>query len=186
MFLLHEELPTSIVINKKEYKLDMSFDNILKMYNMLEDMSFSDIEKIDLGIRILFLEIPKVSDDELIQIWKYTFETLFNYDSEKPEVDIKGNPMPANKVKKYMDIEQDAKYIYTSFLQDYNIDLYDQQGKLHWYKFKALLDGLSENTRLQQVIKIRQSEMPRGKGSEKARKAWKQAQDHYRLKGDDD
>ena len=36
--------------------------------------------------------------------------------------------------QKVVDFEQDARYIYASFLMDYGIDLVDQRGKLDWRK----------------------------------------------------
>jgi len=45
-------------------------------------------------------------------------------------------------------------------LQDYNIDLFEMQGKLHWHKFLTLLNSLSKDTKLVEVINIREQEVP--------------------------
>ena len=63
-------------------------------------------------------------------------------------------------VEKSFDIEQDAEFIYASFLYDYNIDLFEQQGKLDYRKFIALLRSLSSDTKLQKVIEIREMDIP--------------------------
>lgn len=52
-------------------------------------------------------------------------------------------------------LKYDGVYIYSSFLQAYNIDLIEAQGKLHWQKFNALLNGLPSNTKFAEVLKIR-------------------------------
>jgi len=63
--------------------------------------------------------------------------------------------------KKTWDIEKDAELIYASFLFDYKMDLFEQHGKLHWRKFIALLNGLSEDSPFMQVIRIRTMEIPK-------------------------
>lgn len=52
---------------------------------------------------------------------------------------------------------KDAGMIEAAFLQNYQIDLMKEQGKMHWTKFKALFDGLSDKTKLIQIINIRQT-----------------------------
>ncbi|MFE3747190.1 Gp15 family bacteriophage protein, partial [Bacillus subtilis] len=61
-----------------------------------------------------------------------------------------------------------AEYIYASFLFDYNLDLFEQQGKLHWRKFQALLKGLSEDAKFSKVIEIRTMKLPK-EGEERKR-----------------
>ena len=45
-------------------------------------------------------------------------------------------------------------------MEDYGIDLIEQRGKLHWKKFLALFQGLSEKTKIREVMKIRSMEIP--------------------------
>ena len=40
------------------------------------------------------------------------------------------------------------------------MDLQEQRGILHWWKFNALLRGLPSNTRLMEVVQIRTKPMP--------------------------
>ncbi|WP_455046632.1 Gp15 family bacteriophage protein [Mogibacterium timidum] len=55
-----------------------------------------------------------------------------------------------------MDFDKDANLIYASFLQAYGIDLYDVEPEgLHWYKFRALLQGIPPDTQLSRLIEIR-------------------------------
>lgn len=71
--------------------------------------------------------------------------------------------------EKSLDYIQDAELIYAAFLQDYGIDLIDQQDKLHFLKFKALLNSLSEKTRLMQVVQIRLQDLPNDNPEESVR-----------------
>ncbi len=73
-------------------------------------------------------------------------------------IDIAGNelPLPEEEADEVLDFKEDAGLIYAAFYQTYKIDLIEEQGKLHWLKFKALLNGLPEGTALSKVIEIRQ------------------------------
>ena len=44
---------------------------------------------------------------------------------------------------------------------DYGIDLTEQYNKLHWQKFVALFQGLSERTKMREVMSIRSKPVPK-------------------------
>ena len=46
MLSLTEPLKSSYTYQDKEYQIDLSFDNVIRMYNLLEDDTFQDAEKI--------------------------------------------------------------------------------------------------------------------------------------------
>jgi hypothetical protein len=54
---------------------------------------------------------------------------------------------------RYYDYNVDAQRIFSAFMQDYKIDL--TKKFLHWWKFKAMFDNLSENTKFQKVVGYR-------------------------------
>ncbi|HDU1280237.1 TPA: hypothetical protein REU92_002791, partial [Listeria monocytogenes] len=103
------------------------------------------------------------------------------------QCDIDGNPMPSatnedGEEPAYYSLTQDSDYIFASFLQDYNIDLIEVRGKLHWYKFRALFESLRDDTAIKSIMSIRQAELPSGKGTEKERDALIKLKNHYKLK----
>ena len=69
-------------------------------------------------------------------------------------------PPSRNSSQRLVDFELDGEYIYASFFQDYGIDLIREQGRLHWKKFIALFQGLSDETKIKQVMRIRAMELP--------------------------
>ena len=75
------------------------------------------------------------------------------------------------------DFEYDGEYIYSSFMLDYGMDLFEMRGTLHWKKFIALFKGLSEKTKMREVMRIRTMEIPQYNG-----KNGKQIQDIQELK----
>ena len=50
--------------------------------------------------------------------------------------------------------------IYAAFKMDYGIDLYAEQGRMSWQKFLALFQGLSEKTRMREIMSIRTRKIP--------------------------
>ena len=53
-----------------------------------------------------------------------------------------------------LDYELDSDLIYSAFLQQYGIDLAEVK-ELHWHKFCALLRGITDDTKLGQVMQYR-------------------------------
>lgn len=186
MFDLAYPLQDVVNINGKDYKLNLAFDTVLRLIDLLADEDFNDVEKIVIALKMLTDETFDMPFDKQEEILYEIFKNFIDVGSSSaPATDIKGNPLPTEVVsggKKTYDIKQDAKYIYASFMQDYGIDLFEQQGKMHWHKFSALLEGLSEDTKFKKVIEIRTMELPSGKGSGKQREQIKKAKRQYELK----
>lgn len=86
-----------------------------------------------------------------------------------------------------MDFEQDADAIFASFMTDYGIDLIDIPF-LHWYKFQALLGGLSEKTALHSRIQLRELDTSHLKGKDKlkAEKAKRRVQLIERISAEEE
>lgn len=175
-------LTETVEIDGKTYKLNMSFDNVLRLIDMLNDKQLDDITQIETGLYMLLgveLDYPIEKKEEIF--YQIFYETIGKEVEENIPVDIEGNPMPAKKEEKVYSIKQDAPYIYASFYQDYGIDLYEMQGKLHWEKFKALLEGLRPDTKFKEIVNIRTMELPTGKGTEKQRKHIRELKEIYKL-----
>lgn len=168
--------------------INFAFDNVLRFSKLMEDESVSDNVKLYDGLSLL---IGSQTVDELLteipqefgNVYKELMYTIFDNLEENQLVDLNGDPMPTPKIEKSFDIEQDAEFIYASFLFDYGIDLFEQQGKLDYRKFIALLRSLSSDTKLQKVIEIREMDIPTGKGvKSKDKDAIRKAKEFYRLR----
>lgn len=191
MLDLSRKLTDKLVIDDKEYALDLSFDTVLKMFEMMRDEDIPEYVKPHFAIRMLISKslggetreekakafndvFEDYSFEELSKVFKSVFEEhigLSDVEDNHVEYDLAGNPMKTTasddtKQKAPYDIRYDGDYIYSSFLQAYGIDLFDVQGKLHWRKFNALLSGLPEGTKLMEVIKIRKWKPQKGDSAE--------------------
>lgn len=175
MLDLSRKLTDKLVIDDKEYALDLSFDNVLRLFEMWQDIEVPEFVKPHFGIRILTGEtLEDFTVEEMSEIFNEVFEehiSLSDVEDNHVEYDLAGNPMKttASNGKQEQapyDIRYDGDYIYSSFLQAYGIDLFDVQGKLHWRKFNALLSGLPEGAKLTEVIKIRKWKPQKGDSAE--------------------
>lgn len=175
MLDLSRKLTDKLVIDDKEFPLNLSFDNVLRLFEMWRDEDVPEFVKPHFGIRILTGEtLEDFTVEEMAEIFNEVFEehiSLSEVEDNHVEYDLAGNPMKttASNGKQEQapyDIRYDGDYIYASFLQAYGIDLFDVQGDLHWKKFNALLSGLPEGTKFMEVIKIRKWKPQKGDSAE--------------------
>lgn len=175
MLDLSRKLTDTLVIDDEEFPLNLSFDNVLRLFEMWRDEDVPEFVKPHFGIRILTGEtLEEFTVEEMSEVFNEVFEehiSLSTVEDNHVEYDLAGNPMKttASNSKQEQapyDIRYDGDYIYASFLQAYGIDLFDVQGELHWKKFNALLSGLPEGTKFMEVIKIRKWKPQKGDSAE--------------------
>lgn len=208
MLDLSRKLTDKLVIDDKEYALDLSFDTVLKMFEMMRDDDIPEYIKPHFAIRMLISkslagstreekaesfnnDFENYSIEEMSKVFKSVFEehiSLADVKDNHVEYDLAGNPMKTTasddtKQRAPYDIRYDGDYIYASFLQAYGIDLFDVQGQLHWKKFNALLSGLPEGTKFMEVIKIRKWKPQNGDSAE-YKEEMRRLQKDYALPND--
>lgn len=194
--LLTEKRPlqTPFVFGGRSFIIDMSFDNILTVFEILDDDDLSELDKAKLVMYILtdddmFEDDSFMTTEEDIEFAEGFLDKVFNeliVDKQEKVVptDILGNPLPIKeeeKKNKTFDFIHDAKYIFSSFMQAYQMNLYDYHGKLHWEVFLALFNGLPAETIMMKIIDIRERPIPTGKGSKEAAKELREAKERFKL-----
>lgn len=135
-------------------KLNLSFDVVLKVLELQREQLLSMPEKRDIALQLLLCnpkKIRKYSSVQRTDLLRRIFEDHI----------ITGKKKTSGNEGKVFDFEQDAGFIYASFLQAYGIDLIEQQGKLPWQKFLALFQGLPEDTKIREVMGIRGRKLPK-------------------------
>ncbi len=139
----------------KAVRVDDSYDNVLCVYAAYEDEKLSDADKIDIAAYRL-VKGQRLYLKALTDMWKAELvEKIMKECIILPE-----KPIVRHTSERSLDFWLDKEYIYSSFQKDYGIDLIKQQGKLPWKKFIALFQGLSDNTKIREIMKIRMLEMP--------------------------
>lgn len=146
-----------IEFHGKIYPLDMAYDTVLNVQRMFRERLLGDSDML-----IEALKIFGIDEKSMFQMtWEDRSELLNRIFEEK----VKTRPRPrVGKRQVLFDFEEDGEYIYASFMQDYGIDLIEQQGKLPWRRFMALFEGLSADTKIKEVMKYRGMELPAPNG----------------------
>ena len=143
----------TVLFRGREYRVDLAYDSVLNVQRMFNERKLDETDMLVESLKILGItesDIRKLS-------WMERSELLEQICSEK----ISTRPRPRiGKQQKLFNFEDDGEYIYASFMQDYGIDLIEEQGRLPWQRFIALFQGLSDRTKIKEVMKIRGMELP--------------------------
>lgn len=181
MFTLTDELENEIEISGKFYALNLFFDTVILLFELFNDDNFDDAEKIEIAFDMLVMHHDGSKVDTSFNNKFDALQAIMDtYILEEKDDDKNSG---GNNEKLY-DLKQDAGYIYASFLQEYGIDLIEQQGKLRWEKFNALLSGLRDNTKFKDIVGIRGAKLPTGKENKDERDRLRKLQKIYALKKD--
>lgn len=177
---LNDPVVTSFLYDGKEYTIDLAFDNVLDVFDVLDDKDLRNHEKAEICTALLLNE--SLHGEEAVNLWNYIYENFIHIENKQSiKYDLKGNPLPVQEeTKRPIDLDKDAEYIFASFQQAYGMNLFHEQGKLHWHEFKALLNGLPSDTIMQRIINIRLWEPTKGESSE-YKQAMRELQELYAL-----
>ena len=149
MNILLDALPTTINIDGEAIPVKTDFRYWIRFTEIVQEY---DLESITI--------------DEYVEMMQKVISTIF-YDEQKIEITItlfseitefytgfsKGKQSKKNSEKKVFDFVVDADEIYSSFLQEYGIRLIHE--KMHWYEFRTLFSGLSQDSAIGRLIHIR-------------------------------
>lgn len=155
---LQYKLDDTIRIDDEKYIVNAAFNVILKLSDMLEDTSLDTNTRVLTGLQML---INTDLGDKYTILEKNDIleKILTEYVQMEPKkvYDLLGNELPSidGEDEQILDFNIDADYIFAAFMQVYGIDLIEQQGKLHWSKFNALLNGLPDGTTLSRIMGYR-------------------------------
>lgn len=162
---------TMITTCKSKIEVVPAFDSVLEIQKLFREEDLTELDKLETALSMLVKNdwnLKFFTVKEKSELLNEIYSKCINV-KKRPE--IKKSPVPV------LDFEEDGEYIYASFMQEYKIDLVDQQGKLPWRKFIALFDGLGDNTKIRRVMRIRSMDIPEYTG-----KNQKQIQDIMELK----
>ncbi|HFJ9375110.1 TPA: Gp15 family bacteriophage protein [Bacillus nitratireducens] len=172
-------------------ELNLSFDNILKIMELFDDDSVSNRAKPNIALLMLIVDKellsqldPSRKEKLLIDVFKDKLNIDLSSDKKKNEmtetIGIEGDEQPPEIP--VVNFTLDAEMIFASFLYDYGINLFDQQGVLQWSEFLALFNNLSEKTPMRTAIHYRTCEIPKkDKHNSEERKQIKKMKERYEL-----
>lgn len=152
--LMAKGLPNTIIIGGEPFVVNTDYRVWMRFCQSFENWD----RKQDLDVAYLFhSEVPAISKDDMNAVLMFAYP---------PAVVPKDSGGSGGKI---LDYRIDADYIYSAFLGQYGIDLLEAD--MHWHKFRALLSGLNDSTKLHEIMGYRCYE---GKDKDliKLRNAW--------------
>lgn len=170
MIPLTHKLESEVELNGVTYPLDLSFNNVLSVFDVLGDEDITPTQSLDTALFLLIGEGFELTLNEKVALLKAVFQEHIGQQTTFIEKDLQGNPLPTREEDPTYSFQHDADYIYAAFMQAYSIDLIDAQGEMSWAQFKALFAGLPEETAFRKIVSIRTRELPTGKHSENERR----------------
>ena len=163
MNLLIDELPKYVDISGQEYKINSDFRTSILFELLMQDSGIDDEEKTFIAIRLYYENEENKDKDFSIGVFKDLIEAMMWFYScgkekkEEHKEDIQGEA-PERKNNLIYSFEYDDDYIYSAFLTQYKIDLNDIN-YLHWWKFRAMMNGLNSDLQLVKIMGYRSIEI---------------------------
>ncbi len=145
MNILIDKLPMGLEVCGEFLTIRTDFRVSILFEMMMEDRGLSDVEKLECAVDLYFEKAPKNFEEAISKV-------VWFYKCGK-ENEEGGNGKNEVKQKQIFSFEHDAQYIYSAFMSQYGIDLQDVN--MHWWKFKALFDGLSDTTEFVKIMGYR-------------------------------
>jgi len=169
MSIFTESLPEHLLISGKKIAINSDFRIWLELSSIIGSGSL-DVGKITKIFSLIFKELPP----NMIEALKAATE--FYSRGEKKET----SPDKTSDIisKKAFDFDYDADLIYSAFMQQYRVDLCDID--MHWWKFKALLNGLTDETYFIKVVQYRSIDLSQIKDKEQ-KKFYRKMKATYKL-----
>lgn len=149
---LAKALEDTLIYDGINLQLNLSFDKVLTVFEVFQDQLLEYSDKLMLCLQILIKNYETLEKMDLQQQNNVLQQIMDNF--------IKMGGNDKKDAKPVVDFFEDAEYIYSSFYHDYGIDLFEQRGILHWQKFLALFKGLSKDTKMHEIMEIRQKPIP--------------------------
>lgn len=153
------EIPDNRLLTEKgRLTINPAFDTVLEIQKLYLEDTMTDFEKVDQALWML------VKNRWNLRLYSPSEKVKLMEEIGKRFIDVKKRPQVRKNPMPVLDFEEDGDYIYASFMQEYHIDLIKEQGRLPWKKFLYLFNGLSAETKIKQVMHIREMPLPRFNG----------------------
>lgn len=143
---------------KGKVTVNPAFDTVLEIQRLYREKEITDLEKVNQALHML------VADEKVLNLLTILEKKKLLEVITQKHISIRKRHQPKSNGAPVLDFEEDGDYIFASFMQDYQIDLIEEQGKLPWKKFMYLFNGLSEQTKIRQVMRIRSMDIPQYNG----------------------
>lgn len=162
-----------VVKSRIKINFDTNFRIGIAFEIMMQNPKYSMQAKTYQALKLFYPEMNKIKDtkkaiDDII--WFYT---CGKSEEETSQKNRKG------KNKQIYSYEFDNDLIYSAFKNQYNVDL-EEIEYLHWWKFKAMFNGLKSDNRIVEIMGYRAMDLSKIKDKD-MKKHYKQLQEEHKL-----
>ena len=152
--ILIDALPETVTVNGREFSFRTGFRYGIMFELLMLDPEVDGQQKTLDALNLFFEEIPDDAEAAVDAIlWFYACGDESKVKKAKETDDKQSEQQPQRKAQRYYDYNVDAGLIYAAFLDQYGIDLADSD--LHWWKFRALFDGLKSENEFCKIVGYR-------------------------------
>lgn len=148
MNFFYEEFPKSVSVGGRDVAIITDFREYIRLMDMLADKNINKKQKVQI-ISQYFLEDIVITPEAIRALKDFT---IMKTDNEINGIEQQSDDLP--RKKNLYSFTYDYPYILSAFMRDYHIDL-ETVRYLHWWKFRMLFDGLSDDTEIKQRIMYR-------------------------------
>lgn len=150
MNILFDESPHTVTVHGQEYEIETDFREWIKL-----SLLFMKTERFTRrtlnNILEWYIDDPPEDDRKAV----FALQEFLLADPagqcQEEKTERQGGAIPQKPAFSY---EQDAVYIYSAFLEIYGIDI-ETIPYMHWWKFKALFEGLPADTEIKERMYYR-------------------------------
>lgn len=142
--ILTEKPPEYLIISEKKHPIRTDFKIWLKVSELMAKNTADALAEM---FALIFYEMPD-------NLYKAVGEITEFYKHSEKKCSKKKKNIPS---KRDFDYDYDSELIFAAFWQQYKIDLCESN--MHWWKFKALFNCLSEDTQFIKVVQYRNMEL---------------------------
>lgn len=161
-----------LVKNKIKTEFNTDFRTVITFELLMQNPKYSIQAKTYQTLKLFYPKLEQVTDLEKALdniIWFYGCDNK-NKTSQNNE---------NKKEKQIYSYEFDNELIYSAFKNQYNLDL-EEIECLHWWKFKAMFNGLKSDNRIVEIMGYRAMDLSKIKDKEE-RKRYRKLQKLYAL-----
>lgn len=144
--ILTDPFPETVEVSGKQYPIQTDYKDWINFGRMMLDPDISEDDKL-LAVLGWYKEtLPNDPADAILALNNFYAGGL------SPDIKPKTAGQPAHK-RPLLSFEYDGAFILSGFLEYYGIDL--TAADMHWWKFKALLEGLPDSCELKKRMAYR-------------------------------
>ena len=143
---IYDPYPDTVDVGGRVYRLDLAYDNVLRVIDAQDDGELSDVDRIEYQTRLLLADGERVPRG--VEAQARFLAAVF-------DLFPKGDGAAKDR---YIDLHQDAAMIRSGFFR-IGVDLL--KTRIHFFQFLELLADLPEDTALMRTVAIRARPLPK-------------------------